>query len=111
MGARLSGPSCGKEKNMAKENIENVFLTPDDIPGAAVKNEIIGKLIMNQLKFWLECQRINQSGNKQALYKRLLSCCACCCFFVVAFVFAIFVIPVQFPHFLQGKKSQFHARN
>ena len=25
VGVRLSGPSCGKEKSMAKENIENVF--------------------------------------------------------------------------------------
>ena len=56
-GARLSGTSCGKEKNMVEENIENVFLTPDDTPGAAVKNEVIGKLIVNQLKFWLECQK------------------------------------------------------
>ena len=49
---------------MAKENIENVFLTPDDISRAAVKNEEIGKLPVNQLKFWLICRRINQSGNK-----------------------------------------------
>ena len=99
--------AAGKIKNMAEENLEDVFLTPDDIPGAAVKNEEIGKLTVNQLKFWLKCQRINQSGNKQALYERLSSFV----FFVVAFVFAIFVIPVRFPHSLQGKKSQFHARN
>ena len=68
---------AGKIKNiyMAEENIEDV------IPGAAVKNEEIGKLTVNQLKFWLKCRRINQSGNKQALYERLSSCCACCCFF------------------------------
>ena len=45
----------GKIKNMAEENIQDVFLTPEDIPGAAVKNEEIGKLTVNQLKFWLKC--------------------------------------------------------
>ena len=44
-------PAVGKIKNMAEENIEEVSLTPDDITGAAVKDEEIGKLIVNQLKF------------------------------------------------------------
>ena len=46
---------AGKIKNMAEENTKGVFLTPDDKPGAAVKNEEIGKLTVNQLKFWLKC--------------------------------------------------------
>ena len=71
--------AAGKIKNMAEENLEDVFLTPDDIPGAAVKNEEIGKLTVNQLKFWLKCRRINQSGNKQALYERLSSSCCVLC--------------------------------
>ena len=71
-------PAVGKIKNMAEENIEEVFLTPDDIAGAAVKDKEIGKLTVNQLKFSLKCQRSNQSGNKQALYERLSSCCGCC---------------------------------
>ena len=71
---------AGKIKNVVEENIKDVFLTPDDIPGAAVKNEEIGKLTVNQLKFWLKCRRINQSRNKQVLYERLSSCGACCCF-------------------------------
>ena len=50
-GARLSGTSCGKDKNVAEENIENLFLTPDDIRGAAVKNEEVGKLTVNHLSF------------------------------------------------------------
>ena len=49
---------------MAEKDTEDVFLTPDDIPGAAVKNEEIGKLTVNQLKFSLKCRRINQSENK-----------------------------------------------
>lgn len=71
--------AAGKIKNMAEENIEDVFLTPDDIPGTAVKNEEIGKLTVNQLKFWLKCRKINQSGNKQAVYERLLSSCCVLC--------------------------------
>ena len=53
------GKAAGKIRNMAEENIEEVFLTPDVIPGAAVKHEEIGKLTVNQLKFWLKCRRIN----------------------------------------------------
>ena len=30
---------AGKIKNVVEENIKDVFLTPYDIPGAAVKNE------------------------------------------------------------------------
>ena len=41
---------AGKIKNMVAENIEGIFLTPDDIPGATVKNEEIGKLTVDQLK-------------------------------------------------------------
>ena len=74
----LVAQTAGKIKNMAEENIEEVFLTPDDIAGAAVKDEEIGKLTVNQLKFWLKCRRINLSGNEQALYERLSSCFACC---------------------------------
>lgn len=59
---------------MADENIEEVYLTPKDIPVAAVENKEIGKLTVHQLKCWLRCRRINQRGNKQALYDRLSSC-------------------------------------
>ena len=30
----------------------------------------IGKLTVSQLKFWLKCRRINQSGNKKELLER-----------------------------------------
>ena len=36
--------AAGKMRNVVEENIENVFLTPDDICGAAVRNEKVGKL-------------------------------------------------------------------
>lgn len=81
-------PAAEKINNMAEENIEGVFLTPDDITGAAVKDKEIGKLTVNQLKFSLKCRRINQSGNKQAFYERLSSCCACC-----------FVLHIRLCHF------------
>ena len=69
-------PAVGEMKHMAEANIEVSSLTPDDIPGANVKDEEIGKLTVNQLKFWLKCRMSNQSGNKQTLYDRLSSCCA-----------------------------------
>ena len=65
MEARLSGPRRGKDKVMADENIEEVSLTPEDIPGPAVENAEIGKLTVNQLKFCLKCQRINQTENRK----------------------------------------------
>lgn len=46
---------------------------------------LVAPVAVNQLKFWLRCRGINQSGNRQALYERLSSCCACC------FVFFFFV--------------------
>ena len=93
MEARLSGPRRGKDESMADENIEEVNLTPEDIPGAAVENEEIGKLTVNQLKFWLKCRRINQSGNKQALYERFVMLRVLLLLFVlVAFVFLVLVI-------------------
>lgn len=64
-----------KKNNMTEENIEEVFLTSDDILRAAVEDEEIAKLTVNQLKFWLKCRRINQSGNKQALQKVIVSLC------------------------------------
>ena len=99
---------AGKIKNMAEENVEDVFLTPDDIPGAAVKNKEIGKLTVNQLKNVEELTKVET--NRLSMKGYILVVLAVV-FFVVAFVFAIFVIPVRFPHFLQGKNSQFHARN
>ena len=53
--------------NMADEQVD---LCPEDIPGACVNEEQIGKLTVSQLKFWLKCRRINQSGNKKELLER-----------------------------------------
>ena len=85
---------------MAEEIIEGVFLTPGDIAGVAVKDQEIGKLSANQLKFCLKCQRINQSGNKHALHKRLSSCCACC--FVLRTRLCHFRNPSSVSSFLTG---------
>ena len=51
-----------------QEGQEQVELSPEDIPGAS--SEQIGKLTVSQLKFWLKCRRINQSGNKKELLER-----------------------------------------
>lgn len=53
-----------------QEEQEQVDLSPEDIPGASVTAEQIGKLTVSQLKFWLKCRRINQSGNKKELFER-----------------------------------------
>ena len=53
-----------------QEGQEQVELSPEDIPGASVSAEQIGKLTVSQLKFWLKCRRINQSGNKKELLER-----------------------------------------
>ena len=53
-----------------QEEQEQVDLSPEDIPGASVIAEQIGKLTVSQLKFWLKCRRISQSGNKKELLER-----------------------------------------
>jgi len=53
-----------------QEEQEQVDLSPEDIPGVSVTAEQIGKLTVGQLKFWLKCRRINQSGNKKELLER-----------------------------------------
>ena len=53
-----------------QEEQEQGDLSPEDIPGASVTAEQIGKLTVSQLKFWLKCRRINQSGNKKELLER-----------------------------------------
>ena len=58
------------QNNMADEQEQHVSLSPEDIPGARVSEEQIGKLTVSQLKFWLKCRRINQSGNKKELLER-----------------------------------------
>ena len=57
----LVAPAGGKINNMAEENIEGVFLTPGDIAGAAVKDQEIGKLTANQLKFCLKCKGLTKA--------------------------------------------------
>ena len=57
---------------MEQVNIEDVKLTPEDIPGASFKDSEICKLTVNQLKFWLKCRRVNQGGNKKVLYERYM---------------------------------------
>ena len=51
---------------------DQVDLTPEDIPGASFSDEEIEKLSVTQLKLWLKCLRINQSGNKKKLLQRKL---------------------------------------
>jgi len=53
-----------------QEEQEQGDLSPEDIPGASVTAEQIGKWTVSQLKFWLKCRRINQSGNKKELFER-----------------------------------------
>ena len=58
------------QNNMADEQEQQASLSPEDISGARVSEEQIGKLTVSQLKFWLKCRRINQSGNKKELLER-----------------------------------------
>ena len=51
---------------------DQVDLTPEDIRGASFSDEEIEKLSVTQLKLWLKCLRINQSGNKKKLLQRKL---------------------------------------
>ena len=53
-----------------QEEQEQVELSPENILGASISAEQIGKLTVSQLKFWLKCRRINQSGNKKELLER-----------------------------------------
>ena len=57
---------------MEQLNIEDIKLTPEDIPGVSFKDSEICKLTVNQLKFWLKCRRVNQGGNKKVLYERYM---------------------------------------
>ena len=57
---------------MEQVNIEDIKLTPKDIPGASFKDSEICKLTVNQLKFWFKCRRVNQGGNKKVLYERYM---------------------------------------
>ena len=58
-----------KSFKMEQLNIEDIKLTPEDIPGASFKDSEICKLTVNQLKFWLKCRRVNQGGNKKVITK------------------------------------------
>ena len=58
-----------KITNMADDQVD---VTPEDIPGASFSKEEIETLTVTQLKFWLKCLRINQSGNKKKLLQRKL---------------------------------------
>ena len=49
-------PAAGKLNNMLGENISGVFFTPDDITGAAFKDEEIGKQTVYQLSFQLRAE-------------------------------------------------------
>ena len=48
-----------KSFKMEQLNIEDIKLTPEDIPGASFKDSEICKLTVNQLKFWLKSRRVN----------------------------------------------------
>ena len=75
---RLNSPWHNLISKMAVENIcadvrlddFTVELKPEDIPGASVNDKDIGKLNVNQLKFWLRCRRVKQGGNKKELFGR-----------------------------------------
>ena len=60
---RLNSPR-GKFKitNMGDDQVD---LTPEDIPSASFIEEQIKKLIVAQLRFWLNCRRINQNYNER----------------------------------------------
>ena len=57
------------ENDLAEQEF-TVDLNPEDIPGASVSSNDIGKLNVNQLKFWLKCRRMKLGGNKMQLLKR-----------------------------------------
>ena len=84
MEVRLNSPR-GKLKitNIADDQ---VALTPEDIPDASFIKEETEKLTVSQLKFWLECLRINQNSNEKELlpvrctssdFARSISCFCC----------------------------------
>ena len=67
----MASEQDGQEQDgQEQDGQEQVELSPEDIPGASVSAEQIGKLTVSQLKFWLKCRRINQSGNKKELLER-----------------------------------------
>lgn len=45
-------------------------LKPEDIPGAVLKDNDIGKWTVKQLQFWLRYRRVQQKGNKKELIER-----------------------------------------
>ena len=57
---------------MADEQVEQIDLFPEDILHVSVSEEQIGLFTVSQLKFWLKCHRINQSGNKKELLESKL---------------------------------------
>ena len=62
---RLNSPRGEfKISNMGEDEVD---LCPEDISCASCIEEEIEKLAVAQLKFWLKCRRINQSGNKKEL--------------------------------------------
>ena len=44
-----------------------IVLKPEDIPGSSFTDKEIGKQKLSQLKFWLKCRRIRQTGNNKGL--------------------------------------------
>ena len=65
MELRLNSPR--NKFNITHMADDQVDLTPEDIPGARVIEEGIEKLTVAQLKFWFNCRRVNQNGNKKEL--------------------------------------------
>ena len=73
MQARLNSPrgkfeATWRASKKGKSKWSSLLRT--QVPGASVSAEQIGKLTVSQLKFWLKCRRINQSGNKKELLER-----------------------------------------
>ena len=70
MQARLNSPSgkfettlrASKKGKSKLSSLVRILLAPVLVQ--------IGKLTVSQLKFWLKCRRINQSGNKKELLGR-----------------------------------------
>ena len=57
---------AANSNSLTRRTIKSILLQ------AGFSEEEIDKLTVAQLKFWLNCRRINQTGNKKKVLKRCL---------------------------------------
>ena len=74
METRLNSPRIQDDRRVGVQPgtwDSEIVIKPEDIPGSSFTDKEIGKQKLNQLKLWLKCGRIRQTGNKNELLERL----------------------------------------